>query len=240
MGRVVDYPKQDRDAGLPPTTLGDREVTKYDPSMALQIIEQVAEGGLLKDICAPGTGMVARSTFMKWVARVPELKQAYLAARTLSAASFEEEAIDYARKVKRSPGTTQQVRATEVAISQLRWSAAKRDAQNFGDRAGGVVVVPVNIQTTLDMGEGALTGVEMPDIYTIEVKPPAEIVEAKALIEDLTVDKLGSERTALGHRPNRGGKNLPKPTKEKVEKLVAEGKISPFSKLAEKFGVGNG
>lgn len=164
-------------------------MTAYDPELALAIVERVAEGELLKDICTIENGMPAKNTFLKWVAREPTLQAAYQAARMLSAMSMEEEAIDTGRKIMKSPGTAQQVSAANTLIGQLRWSAGRRDPQQFGDRASTQVVVPIHISTSLNMGEGgASTLSEVPDIYTIEVTP----------------DEPKPDQKLLEHRPGGG------------------------------------
>lgn len=176
---MADNPVQDRKLKLPRTHIGKRFLTKYDPSLALVILERIAEGELLKDICTIENGMPAKSTFLKWVAREPELRNAYMAARELSALSFEEEAIAAARELQGSPGTAQKVGAYNAAINQLRWSASRRDPKNYGDKGLAAVVVPIQINTSLDMGTGQKVEAEMPDIYTLEVIPPEPPPKAK-------------------------------------------------------------
>lgn len=125
--------------------------------------------------------MPARVTFMNWVARTPELKSAYLAARELSASSMEEEAISIARGSHESPGTQQKLRGAELAIKQLQWSASRRDPKAFGERAQTNLVVPININTTLDLGvAGAEQMGDSPDIYTIDLTP--EVVEPEKAV----------------------------------------------------------
>ena len=194
---IPAYPKQDRLAGLPEASVDGRRLTAYDPGMALQIVERLAEGDLLKDICAPEGVFCTKSTFLRWVARVPELQTAYAAAKEISALSMEEEALGLARTLRMAPGTAQNVRAAEVAINQLRWSAARRDPKVYGDRGAGQTVVPIHISTTLNMGEGS-TQAEIPDIYTIDLKAEASAPEPegpKRFPEDGGIIKRG----AYGH-----------------------------------------
>lgn len=168
---MADTPKQDRNLGLPREQIGKRFVTAYDPRLAIAIVEQLAEGKLLKEICTEENGMPHKTTFMKWVSREPELAQAYMAARELSAMSMEEEAIDVSRNLLNNPGTAQRVSAANTLINQLRWSAARRDPKQFGDRASTQITVPIHITTSLDMGGGGGSIAELPDIYTIDVTP---------------------------------------------------------------------
>jgi len=189
---MADTPQQDRDLKLPRTKIGERYLTAYDPSLALQIVEKIAEGELLKEICTLKNRLPAASTFLKWVARVPELAQAYAAAKEISALSMEEEAISTARALIKAPGTTQKLRAAEILINQLRWSAQRRDPKQYGDKTDAKITVPIQINTTLDMGEGQGSSVEQPDIYTIEVNPGSDPTEG------VVVDKrLGPQKRVL-------------------------------------------
>ena len=186
---MADCPVQDRKLGLPRTEIKGRFLTKYDPALALQVVEKIAEGELLKDICTLDNKMPAKSTFMKWVAREPDLRKAYMAARELSALSMEEEALTTSRELALSPGTAQRVRAAEVMINQLRWSASRRDPKTYGDKAQGALIVPIQINTSLNLGEdGKQNDGEMPDIYTIDITPIPE-PEEKSLIQKSTTRK---------------------------------------------------
>lgn len=187
---MADTPAQDRHLKLPRVKVGERWVTKYDPDMALRIIEQIAEGKLLKQICTEEKGMPHFTTFHKWVARVPELRKAYDAARQISALMFEEDAHSVARESYASPGTAQKMRAAELLINQLRWSATRRNPTQFSDKGDTNIVVPIHIQTSLDLGgmeQGATK--EHPDIYTLELNPEGVYAEQLAQGEEDTLIK---------------------------------------------------
>src|SRR5690606_10820551 len=98
-----------------------------DVDRLLKVFEQIAEGKTLIEVLKqPGTP--TRTTFYRWVELYPEVKKAYDAARELSAQSFEDEALDLARKLSgENDFTGTKVRALEVAMGQLRWSATRRD-----------------------------------------------------------------------------------------------------------------
>ena len=229
-------PRQDREAGFKRVIRNGRALTTYDPEIGLKIVERIAAGELLTEICKPGTGMPAFTTFMNWVARIPELQKAYSAARELSAMAFEEQALRDVAELKLAPGDNQHLRAAELAISQYRWSAARRDPRNYGDRGNMQVVVPIHIQTTLDMGSNSqVGGVEIPDIYTIEAGEirdlTAEVPPLPAGVKPLalSVEDMGSEKTAIGaYDPHRKLKRVLKPRvamDEDIQKLKAEGKL---------------
>jgi Bacteriophage Sf6, terminase small subunit-like len=219
---MADRPVQDRKLKLPRTNIGGRDLTVYDPHIALQIVERVAEGETLGKICTLKNSMPARQTFMKWMAREPSLRKAYMGARELSALAMEEEALDGARDLKDAPMTANMVRAAEIAINQLRWSAARRDPKNYGDKGLASTIVPIHISTTLNMGDGVKQQAsEIPDIYTIDITPEQE-PEEKSLIA-----RGGPMKKVL--TPRMGPDVY---VKEEKEREKAQ-KRNAFSKLSE-------
>lgn len=208
---MVDVPKQDRDLKLPAIQVNGRTYVKYDPTIALDVVERVADGELLTDICNRQTGPVSKSTFLKWVATVPEVAKAYAAAQQLSALSFEEAAIKKAQATAMAPGSTQNVAAANLLVSQYRWSAARRNPTKYSDKGNTSIVVPVNITSSLNLGTSKQSiDVEVPDMYTIhipgkeedtvdaeftelnserEVEPAAPLVTKDTLKEILHTDK---------------------------------------------------
>jgi hypothetical protein len=184
---MADVPQQDRDLKLPRTQIGNRWVTKYDPALAMKIVEKISEGETLKRICTPENGMPHWTTFHKWVARCPQLRAAYEAAQILSAMHDADEATDTAREVWLSPGTAQKVRAADILIKQLQWSAGVKNPAVFGNKAGNNVMVPIQIITTLDLGEGSAGQTkDYPDIYSYKANPdpasPEVVQEAKDVL----------------------------------------------------------
>lgn len=174
---MADNPARERRMNLPVVESGGRWFTKYNPQIALEIVERIADGDLLSRITAkdaiPLT--VTRTTFLRWVATVPELATAYSAAMQLSAHAFEEKAIEKAEKVAALPGSPQNVSAASLLISQYRWSASRRNPTRYSDKGNTQIIVPVNINTTLDMGSGKQSvDVEVPDIYTIKIPEKVE------------------------------------------------------------------
>lgn len=191
---MADNPQQDRDLGLPVISVKGRKYTKYDPNVALDIVERLAEGELLSDICArnavPRT--VARSTFLRWVSTVPELSKAYAAAQRISALALEEKALSFAVEMKDKPGTPQRVSAGNAYLSQLRWSAARRDPTKYSDKGNTTVVVPVNISTSLDLGNATgKVDVEVPDMYNLKIED-AEFEEVQEEQKEITKEQLST------------------------------------------------
>lgn len=167
---------QDKKAGLPVRQENGRYVTPYDPDIALKIVELIADGQLLKEICKPEKGMPHRSTFHRWVIANPPLAKAYNAAIALSASTLEEDALAAAREIKADPGNGTKVRAFEVAMAQFRWSASRRDPAKFGERQVANIRVPIQINTTLDLGDSGAGGtLEHPNIYGLTAQVKAEV-----------------------------------------------------------------
>lgn len=126
---------------------------------ATRILEFIAGGDTLLD-ASKRPGMPTRDTFYKWMMLYPDLKLAYDAARELSALSLEEEALQMARVLKEpNDFTGTKVRAYEVAMAQFRWSAERRDPARFAGGQKAAIMVPIQINTTLDLGQqgGAAT-----------------------------------------------------------------------------------
>lgn len=140
---------------------------------ALQIVERIAGGETLLSISRED-GMPKPATFLRWAHDNNELGKAYLAARELSATLFEEEALDMSRELMTNIDAINapQVAAFNAAMNQLRWSASKRDPGSFGDKQTVNVRVPIQINTTLNLGQdGAQSGgSNIADVYTIDLE----------------------------------------------------------------------
>lgn len=157
-------------------------VSTYNPELALAIVERIAQGETLNAICAKGTGLPHPSTFRRWVGLYPELSKAYSGAREVSAHSLEEEALDIARELNgpnRKKLTPTEIRALDVALDQLRWSAVRRNPKAYSERGAMHITVPIQINTSLD-----LAGPKVTDVYTIsanvEIPPTPEEEAANA------------------------------------------------------------
>lgn len=175
---------QDKAAGLKEGRIGGALVPGYDGEVAMKVMEAIAEGKTLVEV-SKMQGMPSRATIYRWLAAYPDLAKAYEVAREISAQSFEEEALDMARTLKGDNDFTGvKVRMYEAAMGQFRWSAARRDPKRYGAKTEAALVVPIQINTTLDMGSGS--GDRMPvtsdagdNIYSItaSVEGPDDIAE---------------------------------------------------------------
>lgn len=191
--RIPDSPRQDREVSperqrISDPVRGDRVVTAYNPAMAIEMCELIADGKTLREICKPGGGFVSYYTFRRWVIAQPELAVAYREARTLSAIQFEEESIDMSREIRGDPGNAQRVRAYDVAMNHMRWVAARRNPQLFSEKAAIKLTVPIQINTNLDLGGSLIDqtlGKGGESTYTLEATVQEEVidVDAKPLLE---------------------------------------------------------
>lgn len=188
--------RQDKRAGLQEThDRSHHAMTKYDPKMALSVIERVAAGELLRDVTAKTSTpeMVSTRTFLMWVNTVPELGEAYRLAMEMSAHALEEEAIEEARNRRDAPGTAPKVSASNNLIRQLQWSAERRDPGRYGQKNNAALIVPVVINTTLNLPDTKRQVSESPEFYKLSVPiedgefSEVQKPEAEKEVEGLTV-----------------------------------------------------
>ncbi len=168
-GALVPTP---RGVGRPPVV--------YSEKVSEVICDRVAAGETLRAICA-SDGMPTAVTFRKWALNKRELFEALQAARQLAADALFDEALDMGRELAREPGTAQRVRAFDVAMSQMRWSAGKLDPQRYSDRSATSFVVPIQIITTLDLGQEGVSKTDDANIYEIKAEV---VVESPVAVDD--------------------------------------------------------
>ncbi len=167
-------PLAKKTAGRPPSV--------FRPELVVEIVERIAEGETLSAICKRD-GMPTPGTFRKWALARKEVWEAFQAARELKADSLFDEAMDLAREIRKDPGSAQRVRAYDVAMSHLRWAAGKLNPQRYSDRSQMIFTVPIQINTTLDLGQGG-GGTEDGSVYdltakVVEVSEPAPETKGK-------------------------------------------------------------
>jgi hypothetical protein len=160
-----------------PGTQG-KTMVMYSPDAAYEICVDVGNGVRLAD--ALDKHHITNTTWQKWRKAYPGLDTAYRAAREISAEMLEDKALRLADDLAdQNDYTSVKVRATEVAIGQYRWSAERRDAGKFGTKNNVSVSVPVQINTTLDLGDGItakMPVVEQTDnVFDIEVEYTGEL-----------------------------------------------------------------
>jgi hypothetical protein len=223
-------PPQDKQEKLPAQRMGERFVTTYDPAKALEIVEGLAEGRTLNELCRGVPGMPHPTTFKRWVVNNPELAKAVLTANQMSAQSLEEEALDAVRLLALRPRDAVQVSAVRAQISQLQWSAERRDPGKFGAKTQVNIRVPIQIITPLDLGYG---GGEVADIYTLKA---TTVEESAGKAEDVPVYE-----PSLFPQPDRSGPRkrvlTPRnPFYQHGDKIDGRKKQSPNSNVREQGG----
>lgn len=199
-----DRPRDERK--MPTVSIGSRKITAYDPGIGLEVCEKVAEGMNLTDALEL-PGLPCRSTWYRWCMLYPDLKVAYDIARAISAEGMEEDMLLVAKTLLeggREGLTGLQLDAIKAGMAQLRWSAARRDPAKFAERPQVQTVIPVQINTTLNMGQGGLPAVQGSIYKMIAQKPEAEDVEFEQISEEDAGEEggAGNARSA-GQLPTR-------------------------------------
>lgn len=146
-----------------------------DRKVAFSVIEKVAFGLTLRDI-EKLEDMPPYTLFLKWLMINPGIARAYTVAREISGYSFEDEILHLARELVKAPGSAANIKATEVLINQLKWAAGKRNPNVFSEKAEVNITVPIQINTSLDMGpvQGGGTR-EFPNIYEMKAETIQEV-----------------------------------------------------------------
>lgn len=151
MAALLSRPNKDRH--LPTVLVGGSQITLYNPELALAICERIAHGETLRSI-TQRPEFPSQSTVQRWVIAYPKFADAYHSARELSSYALEDEALDNARLIRMSPGDSAKVRAFDVAINQLRWSASRRNPRVYSERAAVQITVPIQIVTSMNLDAG--------------------------------------------------------------------------------------
>lgn len=134
-----------------PTVL-ENTLRGYDANKALQICELIAEGMSIREICALD-GMPSRPTVYRWMATFEQFAKAIENARTESAMSFEDMALDLAAKLKGSHDFSgPKIRAIEIAMAQYRWSSSRRDPKRYGAVTQQNPTMQIQINSSLNLG----------------------------------------------------------------------------------------
>jgi hypothetical protein len=171
-----------------------------DIEIGLQVIERLAVGRSLDEIGAQ-KGFPSKETFLIWLIQSPPLAQAFAKAREVSGYALEEEALALLRGLKDEVMTAPKAKAIDMLVQQLRWSAEKRNPSVYSRQNNVNVQIPVQITTSLDLGE-MKTGVgtaEFPNIYELTTSEWAE----KQATEVPVKPKTRRERIEKRNTPER-------------------------------------
>lgn len=152
----------------------------YNPRVALAICEEIASGKTLVEI-TDTEGFPSRNAVYRWLTLYPKFFEAYERAKEVSAQSFEDEALAMARILKgQNDFTGTKVQAYNIAMQQLRWSAARRDPKRYGAQsqtAGIAVAAKIEINTTLNLGQDGAAIDSKTSVYTVEVDMQRQVDE---------------------------------------------------------------
>lgn len=200
----------------------------YAPEIAVEICDLIANGKTLVEI-ADTPGLPTRQTIYRWLTLYPKFFDAYERAKEISAQSLEDEALEMARTLKGANDFTgTKVQAYNIAMQQLRWSAARRDKTRYGQQVQGQTTVPIQINTTLNLGQaGQPVATDIAQsIYTVEAtvtvgngetsgydEDNVETLSAEGEVLDLTAEPGDTDKLPFGlpetdrqelHRPKSG------------------------------------
>lgn len=211
--------------------------TPVNEKLAYMYCEEIAFGHTLREV-EQMPGMPPAKLFLIWMMKAPNIMRAYQMAREMSGYMMEDEALQLARDLVADPGNNQHIRAVEILIQQLKWTAGKRNPQVFSDKSEVKVTVPIQINTSLDMGDTQMQGTkEFPNIYEmratvgVEVDTPGgEVVKRKAKRGETKVERQARELAEeiearkRAERKERRLENLRKYWRERKRKEAAERK----------------
>jgi hypothetical protein len=208
--RPAGAPVRISDITNPPSlrTQKGRPPVVYSVELALAVCARIADGETLIAVCRDD-GMPTKATFSRWVVAYPEVGRAYAAAREMSAYSLEEDALELGRHLITAPENSNKVRAFDILMNQLRWSAARRNPRVFSEKGAIQITVPVQINTTLDMATGAENTAEFPEIFSLDMQAvittesetvPVESADRVEMMGDTSIapldPKLAPDRNA--------------------------------------------
>jgi hypothetical protein len=166
----------------PGTGQNGNALSREKLAIVLGICEKVAAGELIKDFLGPGRpkGWPTWRVFGQWQTEYPAIREMYRTARELSGQVMEDRALEIAQKLvtKGEEYTGTFVQGAGKAMEQFRWSAERRAPGDFGTKAATQTIVPIQINTTLDLGQpggGSARDAGNPFSFTVE-----RIVEAEA------------------------------------------------------------
>lgn len=166
-------PTPSKGAVTQPRDEAGRLLQKYDVGVMADICVRVASGETLTAICKE-KNQPTTWTFRNWVLKDETIRAMYTQARELKAHSLFDEALDLAREVKAHPGSSQQVRAYEILINHLRWAAGKLNARDYSERSSVRFIVPIQINTTIDLAGNEVDPDKVYDLTAEVVVDPEE------------------------------------------------------------------
>ena len=132
----------------------------------------------------------ADSAFLLRVMQNPTLALAFKLSREVSAYALEEEAITRLRRAADDPKSLPHGAMTAISrlVEQLRWSSEKRHPSVYSAKAALNLTVPIQINTSLDMGDGGATSAPgFANIYELK----AEVIRDADHVPADTIREMG-------------------------------------------------
>lgn len=127
--------------------------TKRTKAVEQAILDGLAEGKALRDVCASIPNGPSPVTVRAWVAADAEFQAAYTRAREYGADYHAEDIVTIADDAK--DGTTDEINAARLRIDARKWYAAKVAPRRYGDRAAvelsGPAGGPVQVESLVDL-----------------------------------------------------------------------------------------
>lgn len=143
----------------------------YSQEVAFKIIDMVMQGKSLRYVVTRPGMPSSVTTIYRWMTLYPDFKEAVENARQLSAMSMEDKALEVADDLISEDRiwSNNQLRARELALKQWGWSAERRDPGRFGARMAPSTVVPIQINTNIDLGQDGVQKQNL-DVYAVHAR----------------------------------------------------------------------
>lgn len=182
----------------------------YDEEVMARICVRIAAGETLTSICKE-KNQPTTWTFRNWVLRHEQLREMYTQARELKAHTLFDEALDVAREIKKKgkKATSQEVRAYDILITHLRWAAGKLNARDYSERSSVRFVVPIQINTTVDLAGGEVDPDKVYDLTAeVVVEPEAAEKQLETRVRERKTSRARWKRKDDAKQAKSGPKGI--------------------------------
>lgn len=150
----------------------EKKLPPYDPHKGQELCELVAQGQSLRTLCGK-KNMPSWYEVWAWRVQSSEFATKVDQALEMSGHAMFYEALELAREIQENPQNSSKVRATEVLLSHLRWASAKMAPKSYSERGAKEITVPIQINTSIDLGQEDGGSVRPPDrdeVYRLDAK----------------------------------------------------------------------
>lgn len=147
---------------------------RYTKQLYISIINRVAEGEAVSAICRE-EGMPNRRTVYTAIMADGELRKLWEGAKEHRAEHFFEMAINLSKELEIKGWDKDIVAAIKVAIDTYRWAARMLNPRQYGEHVTAKTVVPIQINTTLNLDPNKPPAIQGPSVYDLKALPVIEI-----------------------------------------------------------------